>query len=232
MRCARRASSYSERLSYLFSRLKDWISVAEFEAAVNQYFTEERSAAELAAYRARRSPLKKLRDEVIPVLNFLKFTNAQGHVRFELDNGYPDCWLRENISSEPRGVEVTVAQAREQQLLGEELNEKGIGRGFLGLPDDASSRAFSAKLAHPRVMYSTEAALSVVNDGIKRCLQKKNKPKYVGQTLLVEAPLRILPNERWSAIQEDLRLTAIPMPFEAIYVIGNQADEPFGFRIK
>jgi hypothetical protein len=119
-----------------------------------------------------------------------------------------------------------------QQLLGQELNEKQVGRGFLGLPDDAPPAAFAERLARPRVMYSTEDALTVIGNGIKRCLIKKNHPKYADHDLLIEAPLRSLPRERWSHIEDILRSAASAMPFRQIHVIGNQDTEPFGFRIK
>jgi hypothetical protein len=112
------------------------------------------------------------------------------------------------------------------------LNQKRMGRGFLGLPDDASPEAFAKKLESQRIMYSTEAALRVIGDGIMLCLRNKAKPKYKGLDLLIEAPLCSFPNERWDRILEELRLAASDMPFRQIHVIGNQDSEPFGFRIK
>jgi hypothetical protein len=96
----------------------------------------------------------------------------------------------------------------------------------------ASSKAFSERLAKPRVMYATESALKAIGNGIKYCIEKKAKPKYTGFDLLIEAPLRSLPSERWNHIQEELRSAASTMPFRQIQVIGNQDTEPFGFRIK
>lgn len=132
----------------------------------------------------------------------------------------------------PQGLEITVAQSREQHYLGRELNEKRMGRGHLGLPDNASAKAFSDRLARPRVMYSTESALKVIGNGIRSCLKKKADPKYAGFDLLIEAPLRSVPNERWSQIENELRSATSKMPFREIHVIGNQDTEPFGFRIK
>jgi hypothetical protein len=81
-------------------------------------------------------------------------------------------------------------------------------------------------------MYPTDTALKVVGNGIKSCLRKKANAKYAGFDLLVEAPLRILPNERWTSIQEDLRSAASEMPFRQFHVIKNESSKPFGFRIK
>lgn len=219
-------------LGVLFKRLSGWMSLSDFEQALDGYFKGTRSATEIADYRAKRGAVKKLRDEVVPVLHHVKFTKASGEIRFELNNGVPDCWLRDNAKVTPQGLEITVAQSREQHLLGQELNEKGIGRGFLGLPDDAPAKAFKERLARPRIMYPTEGALKVIGNGIKSCLGKKSDPKYAGHDLLIEAPLRSLPKERWSLIEDDLRLAASAMPFREIHVIGDHDREPFGFRIK
>jgi len=219
-------------LGFLFARLARWNTISAFEQAMRNYFLGQRSQAEIADFRAKRGVLKTLRDEVTPVLHHLKFVNAKGEVKFALNNTVPDCWLRESPEAKPQGLEVTVAQSREQHYLGRELNEKRIGRGFLGLPDNASSKAFSDKLARPRVMYSTGSALEVIGNGIKYCLEKKTNPKYAGFDLLIEAPLRSLPNERWRQIEDELRSAASKMPFREIHVIGNQETEPFGFQIK
>jgi hypothetical protein len=224
------STSYSV-LTTLYARLAKWTAISEFETILADYFNGPRTAAELADLRARRGSLKKLSDEVIPVLHHIQFTKAKGELRFSLNDQVPDCWFREDSSSQPQGIEVTVAQGRERQLLGKELNEKGTGRGFLGLPDEAPSEAFSRKLAHPRVMYSTDQALKATTAGIKSCLEKKKKQKYAGLHLLIDAPFRSLPRERWSRVEDELRSAAAAMPFREIHVIGNQ-DCPFGFRIK
>jgi hypothetical protein len=226
-------TSISEtRLGFLLSRLADWMPICDFENAMSDYFSGPRSKAEIADYRAKRGALKRLRDEITPVLSYVKFLGVQGEIRFELSDAVPDCWLRENCNSEPRGLEITVAQSREQYHLGLELNEKNIGRGFMGLSDDAPSGAFAENLARQRTMYSTEAALKATSNGIKLCLKKKTKPKYAGFDLLIEAPLHSLPNERWNHIQKELCAAAAETPFRQIHVIGSRDIDLFGFRIK
>ncbi len=217
----------------LYARLTDWISLAEFEQALADYFSEPRPAVELADYRAKRGAVKKLRDEVVPVLHHVKFVKAKGDIRFELSSDVPDCWLRDNPNAAPQGLEVTVAQSREQQRLGQEMNEKkGVVPGYLGLPDDAPEKVFKERLARSRIMHSSEGALKVIGNGIKSCLRKKDHPKYAGHDLLIEAPLHSLPNERWSRIEEDLRSVASTLPFREIHVISDHDRSPFGFRIK
>lgn len=220
-------------LGRLYARLSDWQSLAAFEQALADYFHGPRSDAELADYRAKRGPAKKLRDEVVPVLHHIKFTKAKGDVRFELNDGVPDCWLRDHPGAEPQGLEITVAQSREQYRLGQLMNEtKGIVPGFLGLLDDAPETLYKERLARGRIMRSTEGALQVTRDGIKSCLRNKDKPKYAGHDLLIEAPLHSLTEERWSRIEDELRSAAGPLPFREIHVIGDNDTSPFGFRIK
>jgi hypothetical protein len=217
-------------LAFLLARLTEWMPITDFDALMQRYFKGNRSQAEIADYRAKRGAVKPIRDEVSPVLSHLRFVKAKGEVRFALNNTVPDCWLRDFPEAEPRGMEVTAALAREQHHLGRELNEKRIGRGFLGLQDTASSAAFAERLAKPRIMYSSASPLKAVADGIKFCLQKKAKPTYAGLDLLIEAPLDSLPHERWSQIEDELRAAAKTMPFREVHVIGNH--KPFGFRIK
>lgn len=220
------------RLERLFARLAEWMPIADFEALMRSYFSGERSKSEIADFRAKRGALKKLRDEVAPVLSHVQFVEAKGEIKFALNNSVPDCWLRTNPEAEPRGMEVTVAQSREQHHLGRQLNEKGISPGFIGLPDTASSKAFADKLARGRVMFSPASPLKSVAAGIKLCLEKKKDPKYAGFDLLIEAPLHSLPKNRWTQIEPELRATASGMPFREIHVIGDHDNEPFGFRIK
>lgn len=225
-------SAPSPHLASLLTRLTDWMPISEFETRMRDYFQGARSQAEIADFRAKSGAVKSLRDEVVPVLHHVKFAKAKGEIKFALNNTVPDCWIRDTPGADPQGLEVTVAQSREQYHLGKELTEKGIGRGFVGLPDTAPESAFADRLASPRVMYSTESPLRAIALGIKLCLQKKNHPKYAGLDLLVEAPLRSLPNERWSQIENELREAASAIPFREIHVIGNQDTDPFGFRIK
>jgi len=219
-------------LSTLLDRLTDWTPIPEFEASMASYFSGPRSTAEVQTYRSRSGSQKKLRDELTPVLHHFQFLKVEGEVRFALNDDVPDCWVRANASAVPHGMEVTIAQAREQHHLGKELNEKGVGRGFLGLPDSAPSAVFTARLARPRDMHSTEAALYAVREGIKSCIAKKAKSKYRGFDLLIEAPLGSLPRARWSLVQDELRAAARETPFHRVHVISNRSPEPFGFCVK
>jgi hypothetical protein len=220
-------------LGRLYARLSDWMALDDFEQALVDYFMGPRSASDLADYRAKRGTAKKLRDEVVPVLHHVKFTKARGEIRFELNSDVPDCWLRGTSSAVPQGLEITVAQSREQQRLGQLMNErKGAVPGYVGLADDAPEALYQERLARGRIMHSTDGALTVIGNGIKACLRKKNHLKYTKLDLLIEAPLLSVPNERWSRIEDDLRAAASLLPFREIHVIGDQDRSPFGFRIK
>jgi hypothetical protein len=220
-------------LGRLYARLSGWMPLAAFEQTLADYFDGPPPAAELADYRAKRGAPKKLRDEVVPVLRHITFTKAKGEIRFELSSDVPDCWLRDNPNAPPQGLEVTVAQSREQQRLGQQMAEtKGMVPGFLGLPDDAPEELYKERLRRGRIMRSPDGALQATADGIKSCLRKKDHPKYAGHDLLIEAPLHSLPKERWSRIEDDLRSAASTLPFREIHVIGDHDTFPFGFRIK
>jgi hypothetical protein len=123
------------------------MALDDFEQALVDYFTRPRSASDLADYRAKRGTAKKLRDEVVPVLHHVKFTKARGEIRFELNSDVPDCWLRGTSSAVPQGLEITVAQSREQQRLGQLMNQtKGAVPGYLGLADDAPEALYQERL--------------------------------------------------------------------------------------
>jgi hypothetical protein len=219
-------------LDRLYASLGQWMTVATCEQAMQAYFKGLRTDGEIADYRTKRGLSKKRRDEVTPVQCHLRYIQATGEIRFELSDRVPDCWLRETTTATPQGLEVTVALSREQYMLGRELNEKRMGRGFLGLPDNADDETFSRRLASPRIMHSTEGALRAIRDGIKRCLERKSSTKYAGLDLLIEAPLGAVLKRRWRLIEDELREAASTKPFREIHVIGNGEREPFGFRIK
>lgn len=220
-------------LGKLLTRLESWTPIPAFAAAMDAYFKSDRPEPEVAGMRAKSGVVKKLRDEVTPVLHHVKFVKAKGEVRFPLDNHVPDCWLRAGPNAAPQGIEVTCALAREQALLGQQMNKtRGIVAGFMGLPDEAPGAVYKERLAGGRLMHSTDGVLRAVRDGIKTCLCNKNDPKYAGHDLLIEAHLTILPKERWAHIEPELREAARAMPFREIHVIGDHDRLPFGFRIK
>jgi hypothetical protein len=130
------------------------------------------------------------------------------------------------------GIEVTIAKGTERFYLARELVDKGIGRGFVGLSDDASRASFKSAMSKDRVMYTSDQALLAVKRGVLRCLSQKNERKFSGFLLLIQAHLLPLPQERWETIRNDLCAAAAGSPFAEVYVIGDTDGRSEGFQIK
>jgi hypothetical protein len=225
--------STEEALKRLRAKITTKISVGDFHDECEIFLNRKRGSEELSDTRLSRGPLKKIIDEVFPVRRFLLFREiSKGCLKFPLNNEIPDCWLWRDGAHTPLGIEVTVAQGRERHFLKSELDEKGIGRGFIGLQDDVCNADFKAALRKPRVTYSSDHALSAVKAGIVRCLRKKANSKYDDMMLLIQAPLILLSFELWEKIKCKLVAEARGMSFGEIYVIGDDSQRPFGFKIK
>lgn len=222
---------YGEGLHILLGNLPEWQPVEQFLDRLNAYFRGPRTFAEIADYREAKGPLKKLSSEVVPIARHLKFMAFAGAVRFSMSDKFPDAWLQD-LNGREQGIEVTVAQAREKYELAAELNRKGIGRGFLGLADTASRSEFEHRLARPRVMYTSQNALAAIGNGIIQCIKKKNKVKYAGYDLLIEAPLSSLSPHHWEQVVGELRHAAEQSFFRQIHVIGNGEEKLYGFQLK
>jgi hypothetical protein len=127
---------------------------------------------------------------------------------------------------------VTIAQGKERHHTTKEMVETGMGRGFTGLTDDAPPAEFSRVMSRQRIAYAPDHACAVVKEGIQRCLSRKDKSRFTNFILAIQAPLLILPRDRWAAIKRDLRASAKPRPFKEVYVVSNASDKPWGFQIK
>jgi hypothetical protein len=206
------------------------LGVAIFQAELRGLFKRPRSDRDRDDYRLSKPPWKKLADEVTPMARFLRFNRVEsGRIRFSLDNHAPDGWLWQGDRNDPVGIEVTIAQGTERYHLAKELVDTGEGRGFIGLADGASPVAFDCAMSKPREMHSTDQILLAITHGILRCLSRKDKPKFAGFILVIQAPL-VLPCERWKAIRGDLCKAASALPFAEVHVVDN--DEQCGFQIK
>lgn len=207
--------------------------IGEFQSELVDLFEVPRSRQDLDDYRLSRGPWKKLADEVSPVSQFFRYLGiVAGSVRFPLDSIHPDCWLTKSPGVDPIGVEVTIAMARQRFHVATEMVQTGVGRGFLGKRDDAPKAEFDAAMARRRTMYSTEHALKAVRDGVLRCMAKKDQPKFAGYILLIEAPFRSIPESRWSAIEDELRQAASPLPFAEVHVVSDAYEDTSGMRLK
>jgi hypothetical protein len=101
-----------------------------------------------------------------------------------------------------------------------ELDEKGIGRGYLGVTDDRPTAEFMAAMSRERIMYSPGAAQKTLVDAIRLSLEKKGDPRGAN-TLLIQVPLDILPKNRVDDILPELVQIATTSPFDEIFVVGN-----------
>jgi hypothetical protein len=223
-------------LDDLYERVSsdEGIGVVELQAELRRLFGLPRSDEDLQNYRLGRMPWKRLADEISPVSRFLLWRNyTAGRVRFPLNNEPPDCWLFPDDGSDPEGIEVTIAQARERFHLAKELINKLWGRGFIGVSDDAPQEDFDLAMSRQRTMHSTNHVVSAVSDGILRCISRKNKPAFAGLTILIQAPLSSLPTNRRKLVRDRVSAAALgDVPFGKLFVISNADEPPYGFQIK
>ena len=129
-----------------------------------------------------------------------------------------------------REIEVTVAQAKERFNVMTELNRTGTGRGYLGLSDDAPKEDFDRRMTQPRVAYSGEEVGRSMIRAVEICA--RNKSKFRGDTLLIEAPLETLPADRWGNFQASLTEKVKELAFSEVYVTGRSGDRDICLRIK
>lgn len=224
-----------ESLNNFYEKISspEGMEIVAFKNLLESLFADERRARDIEKYRLGKHSWKKLRDEIVPVSNFLGFNGVKAdRIRFPLDNHTPDCWLIADNGSN-QGIEVTIERGREKYHLATELNRKDIGRGFIGTQDDEPQSVFDRRMSIPRTMYSSKQALEATKQGILRCLSRKNHRKYEEVFyLLIQAHLNTLPHDRWNAIKEELIEAAKDLPFQEIHVIGDPGHEEWGFQIK
>lgn len=169
-------------------------------------------------YRAGRNRVKKLLDEVTPVACFVKTCAApEDRIQLNLNNKFPDCILFQKEGPK-REIEVTRAQAREGYHLATELNETGAGRGFIGVPDDASDQEFEDAMARERRAYSTEEVVTCIERAIELRAQKKRLHR--GDILLIDAPLYVIPSSRWNEYSARFAKKVKALRFDEVYLTG------------
>lgn len=226
-------SSSRAEAERLCKSLQCWTRISDFQAELAQIWAS-RSREEVHEYRLGRGVWKRVRDEVVPVSDHLRFWGLRdGRIRFSMSDQIPDCFIWLEGEAQAVGVEVTVAQGRERFHLAKELNKAtDLAPGFLGISDDAPQSQFDEAVKRGRVAYSTAQALAVVRNGLARCLSRKNETKYAGYHLLIQAPLHSLPAERWRQIESDFKELARDLPFAKIFAIGSGGSSPLGFQIK
>ena len=181
--------------------------------------------------RLARGRVKRLCDEVPRITRFVKHNcDPINVVQFPLDSGPIDC----NITSAhgfTKRIQITVAQARARMNVMTELNEKGAARGYIGVTDDRPTAEFTAVMSRERIAYSTAGAQKTLLNAIALCVGKKAKAQGA-DTLLIDAPLNILPKARVDEIVPDLVELAMASPFPEVFVVGDGEHRDSCFKLK
>lgn len=220
-----------DELDEFYIALKTGMTITEFlnrYEAIFQYVQDEDLTKD---YRLARGKMKKLRDEVTPVARFVRQCAApEDQIWFAIDDKTaPDCCVR-HVGGRLREIEVTVAQARERLNVMTELNERGTGRGHLGLSDNAPTEEFVRRMEEPRIAHTTEDIARTMICSVAISAHKKRKSP--GDTLLIEAPLETLPAERWRNFRPPLAEKVKELAFGEVYVTGRTHGCDVCLRIK
>jgi hypothetical protein len=217
-------------LDDFYEALKAGLTVEDFLQHHHAIFELVHSAGLTHDYRLARKPVKKLRDEITPAAYFCSSHAApRDLIRFNLDSNYPDCTLARQ-GGEIVGIEVTVAQARERRALMTELNEKGEGRGFIGATDDKPEDHFRQLMKHEPQAYSTEEAISCTKRALR--LRADGKRNHSGEILLIDAPLEILPAQRWIEFVPEFSEIVQELKFKEVYLTGRGDNDNCCLKIK
>ncbi len=223
-------TSGKDELGDFYATLKSGTSVASFLEQYKHIIGFIHAEGLTEDYRLARGRVKRLSDEVSPVARFVrKHAAPEDRIWFALDYTAPDCCVRHG-DDRLREIEVTVAQGNERFNVVTELNQTGIGRGFLGLSDDAPTEHFVRKMAQQREAYTEDEIGRMIIRAVAICARKKSKSR--GDTLLIEAPLQTLPADRWGKFTAALSEEVKELAFSEVYVTGSGSDGDICLRIK
>ncbi len=220
----------NDELDDFYTALKSGTTVARFLEQYEHIIGFIHAERLTEDYRLGKGRVKRLRDEVSPVARFVReHASLEDQIWFALDYTAPDCCVRHGVDR-LREIEVTVAQGSERFNVMTELNQTGIGRGFLGLSDDAPTEHFVRKMAQPREAYTEEEIGRIMICAVAICARKKEQSR--GDTLLIEAPLVTLPAERWDNFRTPLSKKVKELAFPEVYVTGRSSGRDICLRIK
>ena len=218
-----------DELDRFYCLLKTGTSVGEFLRSYEALFPFIHSNGLTPKYRLGKDRLKKLRDEVTLAVPFIRqHAAANDTIQFPLDSSEHDCnfWHRE--PARHRTVQFTVVQGQERFYVTTELNDTGCGRGFLGLTDDNPRRDFKKQMGQEREMYSTEQARTTLIHAFRLCAEKKRDSQ--SNTLVIGAPLNVIPLSRWMELQPELAEPFRGLRFCEVYVVSD--DDEFCWQLK
>lgn len=218
-------------LEEFYADLQQGIAVREFLARYPSVIDFVHAQGLTSSIRLGAGRCKRLRDELSPARRFAQASAGPDDlIQFPLDCGAVDC----NIvtpSGTIRKIQITIAQARERLNLMRELESTKIGRGYLGVMDDAPTDEFNRAISRPRVMYSTTGAQNTLSRAFALCIERKADPKGA-DTLLIDAPLNILPMIRITEIVPQLRQIASASRFPSVFLVGDGEFRQSCFRLK
>jgi hypothetical protein len=218
-------------LDKFYADLKFGISVPEFLRRFLEVLDFVHSNDLTPQMRLAQGRVKRLRDEIAPMRAFLRKAAEDGDsVQFPLDSGPVDCNVY-SVAGQTRRIQITVAQARARLNVMTELNERGIGRGYLGITDDRPTAEFVRAMNRERIAYSTSGAQRTLVSALSLCLKKKSGPKGAS-TLLIEAPLNDLPVSRLEETLPSLRNVAKTSPFNEVFLVGDGERRQSCYQLK
>lgn len=195
------------------------MDIGAFLATLDEHFARPRSKADIQAFREGKKPWKKLADEVMPVAAYLRQTNTTGRIRFPLNDQPPDAWLLKTKSNAEIGIELTRVLARPKRELAKALPERGVGPGFLCLPDDATTDTYRRAVERGRVTNSRKGIEAAIEASIAERLADKSGSKFKGQTLVLVTPLGSAPDHDWEPLKARLQALAAKTAFDRIFLI-------------
>jgi hypothetical protein len=210
-------------LDDFYAALRGGLPVSALIAGYERMVDLTHAAEMTAEFRLGSGQLKKLKDEVLPVVRFVRLhATADDLVRFAIGSSYPDCeWVP--VGKRKREIEVTVGQAKERLHTMRELNECGKSRGFVGLSDSEPQTAFEEVMRQPREGYSIERVVRCVSEALASCVE--NKSRHQGDILLIEITnLQTLPDEQWLRHLTSFQEAVHDAPFAEVYMTGRSHD--------
>lgn len=174
-------------------------------------------------YRLAARETKKLHDEIMPMLRFLrKYGVSYQYVRMSLSDGFPDATLTDD-GGRDKNVEITVANARERRHLAIELNSKEIARGFIGVDDDRLENEFQEAISNESIMYTAEMVETTLRNSIAISLRKK--AKYKADILLVSChrfSKETLSLNSWEKMTPQLASLAAQSGHGEVFLVGGE----------
>jgi hypothetical protein len=220
-----------DELDEFYADLQDGIVVREFLERYPLVLDFVHANGLTSSIRLGAGRCKRLRDELSPARRFAQAAAGLNDlIQFPLDSGPIDCNIvtsRRHI----RKIQITVAQARERLNLMHELESRGSGRGYLGVTDDAPMAEFEQAIHRPRMMYGVSGAQETLCRAVSLCINRKAEPKGA-DTLLIDAPLNILPLARIEETMPRLRSCARVSGFRDVFLVGDGEFRQSCFRLK